>query len=249
MTRAMQRHENGEARVIPVILHPCDWQSLPFGRLSATPTDGKPVSKFPNQHDAFLQITKAIRQAAEELDAVPGGGGRVVAEGPGVVPSSNPVSESQRPNKQRDIRSGNLRIKKQFTDHERDQFLDEAFEYIANYFEGSLAELEERNPEVETRFRRVDANHFNAAVYISGTLANSCRIWMEGQRTFGGIAYSVGERGYGNSINESLSVDDDGYSLYLKPLGLAMYNRADKQLTHEGGAEFFWSMFIEPLQR
>src|SRR5215204_4962446 len=60
MTRAMQRHEREEARVIPVILHPCDWQGLPFGRLSATPTDGKPVSKFPNQHDAFLEIIKAI---------------------------------------------------------------------------------------------------------------------------------------------------------------------------------------------
>jgi hypothetical protein len=67
MKRAMERHDKGEARVIPVILEPCDWQKLPFGKLIATPTDGKPISKFPNKHDGFLEVTRAIRKAAEEL--------------------------------------------------------------------------------------------------------------------------------------------------------------------------------------
>jgi hypothetical protein len=44
--RALERHEAGEARVIPVILRSCDWQSAPFGRLQALPTDGKPVTKW-----------------------------------------------------------------------------------------------------------------------------------------------------------------------------------------------------------
>jgi hypothetical protein len=53
------------------------------------------------------------------------------------------------------------------------------------------------------------------------------------------------------SMNESLSVEDDGYSLFLKLMGLAMLGRAasNKQLTNQGGAEYFWSLFIEPLQR
>jgi len=33
MKRALERHEAGEARVIPVIIHPCDWQNSPFGPL------------------------------------------------------------------------------------------------------------------------------------------------------------------------------------------------------------------------
>ena len=69
MTRAMERHASGEAHVIPVILRPCYWQGLQFGRLLATPTDGKAVTKFPDQDDAFLEITKAIHAAAEELGA------------------------------------------------------------------------------------------------------------------------------------------------------------------------------------
>src|SRR5262249_37815451 len=38
---AMRRVRDGRARVIPVILRPIDgWQSLPFGRLLALPSDG-----------------------------------------------------------------------------------------------------------------------------------------------------------------------------------------------------------------
>ncbi len=39
---ATERHEAGEARVIPIILRPFDWHGAPFGKLQALPTDGKP---------------------------------------------------------------------------------------------------------------------------------------------------------------------------------------------------------------
>ena len=42
MKIAMQRHLQGDAVVIPVIIRPCDWESAPFGRLSASPKQGKP---------------------------------------------------------------------------------------------------------------------------------------------------------------------------------------------------------------
>jgi hypothetical protein len=40
MKGALERHENKQATVIPVILHPCDWHDMPFGKLIASPTDG-----------------------------------------------------------------------------------------------------------------------------------------------------------------------------------------------------------------
>jgi TIR domain len=247
--RALKRHNSGEALVIPVILRPCDWHNLLFGRLLATPTDGKPVTKFPDRDDAFLEIVRAIRKAAEELAGAGGSGARDTIEVSNTGPSRSPVAQPPSPSIMPDVRSGNLRIKRAFTDHEKDRFLDEAFEYIANYFEGSLAELEQRNPDISTRFKRVDSDQFTAAIYSGGALASSCRIWMGGRQTFGGIAYSASERSFGNSMNESWSVDDEGYSLFLKPLLGAVRGRAEKQLTHEGGAEHFWSNLIEPLQR
>ena len=72
---------------------------------------------------------------------------------------------------------------------------------------------------------------------------------MGGRHFPRGIAYSVGERGDDSSYNESLSVDDDGYTLFLRPLGMFIRDPAHQQLTHEGGAERFWSKLIEPLQR
>jgi len=65
MQKALARHQTGQAVVIPVILHPCDWHSAPFGNLRASPTDGKPVSMHANQDEAFSIIAKDVRQAAE----------------------------------------------------------------------------------------------------------------------------------------------------------------------------------------
>jgi internalin A len=71
MTRGMNRHEAGEARVIPVILRSCEWHAAPFGKLKALPNDGKPV-KSKHWHDmdeAFADVAKGIRKAVEELRA------------------------------------------------------------------------------------------------------------------------------------------------------------------------------------
>lgn len=68
MQRALERERSGEARVIPVILRPCNWQRLPFGKLLVTPRDGKPVSKFHHIDDGLLEVTKAVQRAAEEID-------------------------------------------------------------------------------------------------------------------------------------------------------------------------------------
>jgi len=240
MTRAMQRHEDGAARVIPVILEPCEWQRLPFGRLQATPPDGRPISKFPNKHDGFLEVTRAIRKAVEELCGP--------VESKAVVTPPGPVKKgkikAERP------RSGNLRLKKEFTDRDKDRFLTEAFEYVANFFEGSLDELEERNRDIETNFRRIDANHFTAQVYRNGKELSRCKIWLGDRSGFvGGIAYSADLSHGDNSYNESLSVANDGYTMFLKPTGMALRHQArDPKLTPEGAAEYLWGMFIEPLQ-
>jgi hypothetical protein len=65
--RAMERHNKGEARVIPIILRPTDWSSAPFGRLQALPNDAKPITTWENQDLAFANVVKGIRLVCEEL--------------------------------------------------------------------------------------------------------------------------------------------------------------------------------------
>lgn len=67
MKRAMERHEEGTARVIPVILKPADWQDTPFSKLQYVPKDGKPVTQWSDQDEAFVDVVKGIRNAVEGL--------------------------------------------------------------------------------------------------------------------------------------------------------------------------------------
>jgi hypothetical protein len=67
MKRAMERHEAGEARVIPIIVSPVDWHSTPFGKLLALPTNGKPVSMWTKRDAALLNVAVGIRAAVDDL--------------------------------------------------------------------------------------------------------------------------------------------------------------------------------------
>lgn len=71
MKRALERHEAGEARVIPVILRPVDWRGDPFGKLQALPKDAKPVISWADRDEAFTDVARGIRKAVEELAAGP----------------------------------------------------------------------------------------------------------------------------------------------------------------------------------
>ena len=235
MTRALERHELNEARVIPVILRACDWHPTLFGKLLAAPRDGKPVRSWPDLDEAFLDVVRMIRAAlpaaAAQTPSSPSPIARFVAATPALP------------------RSSNLRLKKIFTEADRDRFLDDAFEFLARFFEGSLTELQTRNPGIEATFKRIDANRFTAVVYSNGKSASRCSI-MLGNVMGRGISYSNDDRAGNNSFNESLRVGNDDQGLFLASLGMANFGRNEgKKLSSEGAAELYWDMLISPLQR
>jgi hypothetical protein len=92
MTRAMERHEAGEACVIPVILRPVYWRGAPFGKLQALPTDGKPVasSHWHNLDEAFYDVAEGIRKAVEEMNASPLAGSVASRPAPNIVEKALP---------------------------------------------------------------------------------------------------------------------------------------------------------------
>lgn len=234
--RAMSRHEQGLARVIPVILRPCDWHNAPFGRLLAAPTDGKPITRWPDRDEAFLDVVKQIRAALPAV-AVP----RPTV--PAAAPAAPAIFSP---------RSSNLRLRQQFSEADQDRFLDEAFEFMAKFFEGSLAELQARNPGIEARFKRIDAQTFTAVIYRHGKAEARCAIRSGSRRGFGsGITFSHDDSAQGNGFNESLNVAVGEQSLSLKSMGMHFHQRANRgaHLTPEGAAEYYWSMLIDPLQR
>ena len=196
MTRAMERQERGQAIVIPVILRACDWHGAPFGRLNATPPDGKPITQYADRDQAMLEVTKAVRAAAARLAAksskrnsIPSAAVAAPARGGQREPARSP-------------RSSNLALSKTFSDRDKDQFKHDSFEYIARFFENSLDELAKRNDGVDGDFRRVDANHFTASIYRNGQAVSRCTVFLGDRGFAGGIGYSASEHFARNSYNE-----------------------------------------------
>lgn len=240
MMRAMERHEQKKATVIPIILRPCDWHSAPFGKLLAAPKDGKAISTWANLDEAFLDVVKSLRKAltnSKQSQRLP----------PTLIAQALTESQSDK-----EVRSSNLRVTKNFTDKEKDQFRYDGFEYLTKFFENSLFELEARNKGIEGIFKRIDANRFTAVVYRDGVALSRCTIFITDGLGFGGdIGYASNDSGKTNGLNFSLSVRSDEQSLFFNA-GLGFWGASDEReqkLTFQGAAEQFWGKFIEPLQR
>jgi len=68
MQRALERHESGEALVIPIILRPAAWKITPLRELQALPTNATPITRWTDQDDAFLDAFNGLQVAIEDLE-------------------------------------------------------------------------------------------------------------------------------------------------------------------------------------
>ena len=65
--RAMERHESGDACVIPVLLRPVNWKAAPFGKLQALPRDAKPITSWVNRDEALLNVSQGIEAVVDRF--------------------------------------------------------------------------------------------------------------------------------------------------------------------------------------
>lgn len=120
---------------------------------------------------------------------------------------------------------------------------------MSNFFEETLTELSIRNSIITTKFRRIDANHFTTIIYSNGQIASQCKINLGGESFLGsGIYYSANISSNDNSFNDSISVSDDGYMLFLDGSGWSFNSNDCKNLSQEGASEYFWGQLIRNLQ-
>jgi hypothetical protein len=85
MQHALERSRREEARVIPIILRPCDWKLPPLDALQALPTNNKPVILWTNQDEAWLDVEQGIRKMVRTLLSLQ------TPSVPQVSPASSPV--------------------------------------------------------------------------------------------------------------------------------------------------------------
>jgi hypothetical protein len=64
MRRGLARHDAGLARVIPILLEPCEWKTAPFARVQGLPRDMHPVSEAADQESSLRRIAEELRSLA-----------------------------------------------------------------------------------------------------------------------------------------------------------------------------------------
>ncbi len=70
LDRAKERHEAGEALIIPIFVRPFDLEALkgtPLQTLQGSPAPDKPIASWGNQDEAFVKVAKDIRKAVEAI--------------------------------------------------------------------------------------------------------------------------------------------------------------------------------------
>ena len=68
LAMALDRHNNNEAYLVPVIIRPTSgWHSLEFGKIKAVPKDGKAINEWNNPDSAWKDVTDEIRRLANVI--------------------------------------------------------------------------------------------------------------------------------------------------------------------------------------
>ncbi|UJS26452.1 leucine-rich repeat domain-containing protein [Thiothrix winogradskyi] len=67
MEKALKRYEQNHNVVIPIIIRPTDdWREFDIGKITALPTDGKPLSKWADKDDFWADVQQGIRKQVEK---------------------------------------------------------------------------------------------------------------------------------------------------------------------------------------
>lgn len=65
---AMERHQEGTSRVVPIILRKCNWEGLPYAALQALPRRARPVTEYPDRDVAYTEIAEAVEQLVDQIN-------------------------------------------------------------------------------------------------------------------------------------------------------------------------------------
>lgn len=67
MKKALDRYKKGEARLVPVLLRPVEWQDSPLGFLQVLPKNFRPLTSWTNIDEGFMNVAKGIREVVEDV--------------------------------------------------------------------------------------------------------------------------------------------------------------------------------------
>ncbi|NIO69457.1 MAG: TIR domain-containing protein [Anaerolineae bacterium] len=69
MEKALQRHEAGTVRVIPIIVRSALWELSPLANLQVLPSGAKPITLWDDRDEAWTDVTRGIKHVASEFSS------------------------------------------------------------------------------------------------------------------------------------------------------------------------------------
>ena len=65
--RAIEKHRNKEAILIPLIIRPCLWRETEFNEIQALPRNAQPISSYQNTDQAWLEVANGILDLVNQI--------------------------------------------------------------------------------------------------------------------------------------------------------------------------------------
>jgi len=226
MQEALKRHAQGTLTVVPVIGQPCDWTSSPFAKLKAIPQDGKPISEFTNENNAFLIIINELRRLIEGRKEKSPGQKQTVA-----------------------ATINRYRVKQDFDPVDLLNFRDESFKTIFEYFKSAIEEISGVD-QLKARFVTEQTQQFTCVI------TNRAKINTSGYISIGvvlsdhfgsnGISYALAERLNQNVYGSNFEIAHSDYELYWAKHDVFQQRETEK-LSAKDIAKTLWELFIEQV--
>lgn len=67
VNNTLERYKRNEVIIVPIIIKPCDFSSLPIGKFQALPKDAKPINTWSNTDEAWLDAINGVKQVIKHL--------------------------------------------------------------------------------------------------------------------------------------------------------------------------------------
>ena len=139
-----------------------------------------------------------------------------------------------------------IKIRKNYSDLEKEEYLQKCFDSINQYFKQIVAELEMSDSDIKSNIEESGKNRFTCQVFVRGEKRAECQIWI-GNEMSKGICYYEGITNQYNSYNEILSVQSDGFKLFLSSFGMGFNGIGPMTLTIDNVAKLLWDKFAKTL--
>lgn len=234
MARALERQKAGEARVIGIIVEPCDWQSTPLRAIKVLPSDGKPVAEWTNANSAWLNVVQEIRRAILEDHQV---GSAAQARDATFLSVSRPLATASR-----------YRAKRDFDDIDRSEFRERAFEEIEEYFKQASSELDSLD-DFRARVVDISPTAFGCTIVNRALNRGTAHLTVHRQTSsgsgMGDIYWSFEENAASNSANGWLSIENDEFELFLKAQSFSFGWDERRKMSWREAASSMWNDMLQ----